>query len=104
MQCRGCVALAAHSLRALPLSPLSLRVQAGSNGEEQVVSFDSNRELSLGDYPRPFNLLNSQRLVYEAVEVNRCVRAKLQQSSAWSHAQTMQVMRIMDEVRKQIRQ
>jgi len=61
-----------------------------------------DRELPLSAFPRPFHLLNSQRLVHEAAEVNRCVRERMSQSPAWSHAQTLQVMRIMDEARKQI--
>jgi predicted dehydrogenase len=74
-----------------------------SNGQEQQPEF-GHRELPLSSFSRSFNLLLSQRLVHEAAEVARCIRSGLRESPKWPLAQSMQVMQIMDLIRKQIRQ
>ena len=70
---------------------------------DSVERFDQC-EQPLDAFPRPFHLLHSQRLVHEAVEMGRCVRAKMLESPGWSHEQIVQSMKIMEQVRQQIRE
>lgn len=49
-----------------------------------------------------FNFMNSAGLAYEADEVRRCVRAKLIQSDAVKHNDSLVIAQIEDEIRKQI--
>lgn len=80
----------------------SIRDLTNSDGQCTTAPLDES-EQPLSAFPRPFHLLNSQRLIHEAVEFNRCVRARLIESPAWTHAQTLQVMKMMEQVREQIR-
>jgi len=74
-----------------------------ADGTENQETF-TERERELKDYPHPFHLLNSQRLLHEALEVHPCIRSGKKDSALWSLGQTTQVMQVMEEVRKQIRQ
>jgi predicted dehydrogenase len=80
---------------------LTITAADGSESSEETFT---ERERDLKDYPHPFHLLNSQRLLHEALEVHRCIRGAKKDSALWSLGQTTQVMQIMEEVRKQIRQ
>jgi dihydrodiol dehydrogenase / D-xylose 1-dehydrogenase (NADP) len=75
-----------------------LELNDGNGSKEQVIDFTGHEDAK---FPRPFNLLNSQRLIYEAVEVNRCVREKKVESEKWTHDQMTEVMRLMEEARRQ---
>jgi len=78
--------------------------RVGDDGSESSVeeSF-TDAEQPLSAFPRPFHLACSQRLVHEALELTRCVRAGKRETSLWSLAHTQQVMALMEQVRQQIR-
>ncbi|KAL3767926.1 hypothetical protein ACHAWO_001822 [Cyclotella atomus] len=47
-----------------------------------------------------FNFVNSQGLAYEAAEVNRCVREGLIQTSLFSSAQCVEILRLISDIRE----
>lgn len=49
-----------------------------------------------------FKYLNSAGLIYEAEETRRCINAGLLQSEEVSHADSLVIVGIEDEIRKQI--
>uniref|UniRef100_A0A0G4FN48 D-xylose 1-dehydrogenase (NADP(+), D-xylono-1,5-lactone-forming) n=1 Tax=Chromera velia CCMP2878 TaxID=1169474 RepID=A0A0G4FN48_9ALVE len=58
-------------------------------------------------YPLPvssesFGLPNSAGLLYEILEVERCIAAGMKESPLWTHQQTLTNLEIIDEIRQQI--
>ena len=51
---------------------------------------------------RPFNYKNSELLCYEAHEVQRCLHEGKKESPDMTHAETLTVMKTLDEIRKQV--
>ena len=49
--------------------------------------------------PGPFNFVNSQGLVYEATEVNRCIREGLLEAPAFNAEACLRVMQVIDAIR-----
>jgi hypothetical protein len=45
-----------------------------------------------------FNFCNSQGLVYEAAEVNRCVREALTESPSFTTAQCVEILRLIKDI------
>lgn len=50
----------------------------------------------------PFNLPNSQGLMYEAMEVRRCLREGLLESPGMSHAESITLAEVMEQIRTQV--
>ncbi|XP_068626891.1 trans-1,2-dihydrobenzene-1,2-diol dehydrogenase-like [Battus philenor] len=50
----------------------------------------------------PYNFINSAGLVYEAIEVARCIKQGLMESPRMSHQQSLLLAKLEDEVRSQI--
>lgn len=66
----------------------------------EIVPLMTN-ESSPEDRTKPgFNFVNSQGLVYEAAEVNRCVREGLVESPLFSSAQCVEVLRLISDIRE----
>ncbi|XP_032529065.2 trans-1,2-dihydrobenzene-1,2-diol dehydrogenase-like isoform X4 [Danaus plexippus] len=50
----------------------------------------------------PYNFMNSAGLVYEALETVRCIKEGLKESPIMSHSRSLQLIKILDTVRKQL--
>mmetsp|Transcript_11173 Transcript_11173/g.24186 ORF Transcript_11173/g.24186 Transcript_11173/m.24186 type:complete len:370 (+) Transcript_11173:245-1354(+) len=77
--------------------------QASQNWEEAVVEEiplpEGVAPLQQADGKKPgFHFVNSEGLLYEAGEMNRCVREGLAETPAFSSAQCLDVMRIISEI------
>ena len=51
---------------------------------------------------RKFNYKNSELLCYEANEVQRCLHEGKTESPHMTHAETLTVMKTLDEIRRQV--
>nr|XP_053649377.1 trans-1,2-dihydrobenzene-1,2-diol dehydrogenase-like [Cherax quadricarinatus] len=49
-----------------------------------------------------FNFGNSQGLMYEAVEVRRCIKEGLLESPGMSHEESLTIAEIMEQIRRQV--
>ncbi|KAL0851002.1 hypothetical protein ABMA28_006895 [Loxostege sticticalis] len=60
------------------------------------------QEIPLHECKIPYNHVNSSGLVYEALEVERCIRAGLVESPRMSHKESLLLAKLEDTVRKQV--
>lgn len=60
------------------------------------------KEDTLPTARHPFNFMNSCGLRYEAEEIRKCIRAGRVQSTSVSHADSLLIAHIQDEIRKQV--
>ena len=59
-------------------------------------------ECCVGCECRKFNYKNSELLCYEASEVQRCVHMGLTESPLMTWAETLTIMKTLDEIRRQL--
>ncbi|CAG9581594.1 unnamed protein product [Danaus chrysippus] len=50
----------------------------------------------------PYNFKNSAGLIYEALETVRCIKEGLKESPIMTHSTSLQLIKILDAVRKQL--
>lgn len=63
---------------------------------------EKTHKFDLPDTKLPFNLLNSGQLAHEAQHVRECLQKGLTESPKLTHAETILVAEIMEEIRKQV--
>jgi dihydrodiol dehydrogenase / D-xylose 1-dehydrogenase (NADP) len=60
------------------------------------------KEFPLPKSKNPIKFINSQGLRYEAEETRRCIRAGLLESDSVTHAESVLIAEIEDELRRQV--
>ncbi|XP_049870206.1 trans-1,2-dihydrobenzene-1,2-diol dehydrogenase-like [Pectinophora gossypiella] len=69
----------------------------------QLINVDgSTQEFPLHDSKLPYNFDNSAGLVFEAIEVARCIKEGLLESPRMSHQDSLIISKLQDTIRKQV--
>lgn len=80
-----------------------IQIPAPFRCPETIIDVDGTEKTwKLPEAKFPFNWINSCGLIYEAEEVRKCIRAGKIECELCSHNDSIVIMRIQDETRRQV--